>query len=82
MSAPGPTLARMSHRDHRPDNVRPVQVQLEDGLGSTAGAEHASTKTTLDTYGHLWPDSDESTRTVVEAVMANRADHLRTAEGR
>ena len=22
---------------------------------------HASAKTTLDTYGHLWPDSDDST---------------------
>jgi integrase len=31
---------------------------------------HASAKTTLDTYGHLWPDSDESTRTAVEKVMS------------
>jgi hypothetical protein len=23
---------------------------------------HASAPTTLDTYGHLWPDADESTR--------------------
>lgn len=26
-----------------------------------ARLRHASAKTTLDTYGHLWPDSDEST---------------------
>ncbi|CAA9344196.1 MAG: Phage integrase family protein [uncultured Nocardioidaceae bacterium] len=43
-----------------------------------ARVRHASAKTTLDTYGHLWPDSDESTRTVVESVLAARADSLRT----
>jgi integrase len=42
---------------------------------------HASAKTTLDTYGHLWPDTDESTRTAVERVMSARlADSLRTGE--
>ncbi|MGW1137612.1 site-specific integrase [Streptomyces zhihengii] len=43
---------------------------------------HASAKTTLDTYGHLWPDSDESTRAAVERVMSskitNLADSMRT----
>jgi integrase len=40
---------------------------------------HASAKTTLDTYGHPWPDTDESTRTAVERVMSARlADSLRT----
>lgn len=33
---------------------------------------HASASTTLDTYGHLWPDSDESTRDTVEGVLADR----------
>jgi hypothetical protein len=33
---------------------------------------HASARTTLDTYGHLWPDADESTRTAVGAVIAAR----------
>ncbi|MEV5131670.1 site-specific integrase [Streptomyces sp. NPDC053705] len=46
---------------------------------------HSSAKTTLDTYGHLWPDSDESTRSAVEAVMAGKikktADPLRTGKG-
>jgi hypothetical protein len=36
----------------------------------------------LDTYGHLWPDADESTRTAIGAVIAGRmdsaADPLRT----
>jgi integrase len=44
---------------------------------------HASAKTTLDTYGHLWPDTDESTRTAVERVMsaklADSADSMRTS---
>lgn len=40
---------------------------------------HGSAKTTLDTYGHLWPDSDESARAAVGAVLAARAeDGLRT----
>jgi hypothetical protein len=33
---------------------------------------HASAKATLDTYGHLWPDSDESTREAVDAVLRER----------
>lgn len=37
-----------------------------------ARMRHASAKTTLDTYGHLWPDSDDSTRAAVEAVMTAR----------
>ena len=48
---------------------------------SAGGSRHASAKTTLDTYGHLWPDSDDSTRAAVEAVLAARADSLRTAKG-
>lgn len=38
-----------------------------------ARLRHASAKTTLDTYAHLWPDSDESTRTAIDAVMQARA---------
>ena len=45
-------------------DVKTVQARLR----------HASAKTTLDCYGHLWPDRDES-------VFANRADSLRTAAG-
>lgn len=46
---------------------------------------HSSAKTTLDTYGHLWPDSDESTRSATEGVIAamikKAADPSRTGEG-
>jgi integrase len=37
-----------------------------------ARMRHATARTTLDTYGHLWPDADESTRTAVGAVIAAR----------
>jgi len=49
-----------------------------------ARMRHGSARTTLDTYGHLWPDADESTRTAVAMVIAKRmdpndaADRLRT----
>jgi hypothetical protein len=49
-----------------------------------ARMRHASAKTTLDTYSHLWPDADESTRATVGAVLAarmdSRKDSPRTAE--
>jgi integrase len=37
-----------------------------------ARMRHATARTTLDTYGHMWPDADESTRTAVGAVIAER----------
>ncbi|MDP9437059.1 MAG: site-specific integrase [Actinomycetota bacterium] len=52
-------------------DVKVVQARLR----------HASATTTLNTYAHLWPDSDESTRAAVGAVLAARADSLRTAGG-
>lgn len=51
-------------------DVKVVQARLR----------HASAKTTLDTYAHLWPDSDESTRSAIEAVMAARAESLQSAD--
>ncbi|GII55409.1 hypothetical protein Pth03_37980 [Planotetraspora thailandica] len=45
-------------------DVKVVQARLR----------HASAKTTLDTYGHLWPDSDESTRAAIDAVIAARTE--------
>jgi integrase len=39
---------------------------------------HASAKTTLDTYGHIWPDKDESARDAVRSILDARADSLRT----
>jgi hypothetical protein len=46
--------------------VKTVQIRLR----------HASAKTTLDTYGHLWPDPDDSTRAAIDAVMTARAENL------
>jgi integrase len=40
-----------------------------------ARMRHASAKTTLDVYGHLWPDSDDSARAAIEIVMTARADY-------
>jgi integrase len=37
-----------------------------------ARMRHASATTTLDTYGHLWPDADESTRSAIGGVIAER----------
>ncbi len=52
-------------------DVKVVQARLR----------HASAVTTLDTYGHLWPDSDQSTRAAVAAVFTARADLERTGCG-
>jgi integrase len=41
-------------------DVKTVQARLR----------HASAKTTLDTYGHIWPDRDESTRAVDAVIIA------------
>lgn len=41
-------------------DVKVVQARLR----------HASAKTTLDCYGHLWPDRDESTRAAADAVIS------------
>ncbi|MGH8984890.1 MAG: hypothetical protein ACRDY6_13590 [Acidimicrobiia bacterium] len=41
---------------------------------------HASAKTTLDTYGHLFPDEEVRTRAAVDDELARAAeDRLRTA---
>lgn len=42
---------------------------------------HASAAETLDTYSHLWPDSDDRTRDAVDGVLGAPADSPRTAEG-
>jgi integrase len=51
-------------------DVKTVQARLR----------HASAKTTLDTYGHLWPDRDESTRAAIEAVFQARTAPSRPGE--
>lgn len=52
-------------------DVKVVQARLR----------HASAKTTLDTYAHLWPDRDESTRAVVDAVLVARTEQSRNQAG-
>ncbi|AXK85722.1 tyrosine-type recombinase/integrase [Nocardia farcinica] len=47
-------------------NIKVVQARMR----------HATAKTTLDTYGHLWPDADESTRRVIAAVITERVDSI------
>jgi hypothetical protein len=34
---------------------------------------HGSAKTTLDVYGHMWEDKDETTRTAIGGAIAARA---------
>ena len=48
-------------------DVKTVQARLR----------HASATTTLNTYSHLWPDKDESTRAAIDAVLAARAEQIR-----
>jgi integrase len=43
-------------------DVKKVQARLR----------HATARTTLDTYGHLWPDTDESINTAIGAVITAR----------
>lgn len=42
---------------------------------------HKSAQETLDTYSHLWPDSDARTREAVDALLVRPADFLRTEQG-
>lgn len=42
-----------------------------------ARVRHASVKTTL-TYGHLWPDKDESSKAAVAVIFTERPDSAGT----
>src|SRR5215210_4895686 len=50
------------------ESIKTVQARLG----------HASAAETLDTYSHLWPDSDDRTRAAVDSVLGRVADSLRT----
>ena len=72
--------------DHHPFThhraVRTSAALIASGLDVKvvqAQSRHASATTTLNVYGHLWPDSDESARTAIAAVLNARTDALRTA---
>ena len=51
------------------ESVKVVQARLG----------HASAIETLDTYGHLWPDSEDATREAVDLVLADSAGRSRDA---
>jgi integrase len=50
------------------ESVKVVQARLG----------HATAAETLDTYSHLWPDSENRTREAIDAVVGAPADSLRT----
>lgn len=50
------------------ESVKTVQARLG----------HASASETLDTYSHLWPDSDDRTREAVDLALGTAEDSLRT----
>jgi integrase len=52
------------------ESVKTVQARLG----------HASAAETLDTYSHLWPDSDDRTRAAVDSVLSNAEERLRNAD--
>lgn len=57
------------------ESVKTVQARLG----------HATAAETLDTYSHLWPDSDDRTREAVDSQLGadsrGLADYLRTESG-
>jgi integrase len=50
------------------ESVKVVQARLG----------HATAAETLDTYSHLWPDSEDRTRLAVDSVLGAPADSART----
>jgi integrase len=46
-----------------------LSTSFADVKTAQARLRHASAKTTLDTYGHIWPDRDEPTRAAIDAVL-------------
>jgi integrase len=53
------------------ESVKVVQARLG----------HASAAETLDTYSHLWPDSEDRTRRPIDSVLGAPADFSRTGGG-
>jgi integrase len=48
------------------ESVKTVQARLG----------HANAAETLDTYSHLWPDSEDRTREAVDNVLGNSAEYI------
>ena len=51
-----------------------VSWALERAIRKARARRNASAMTTLNTYGHMWPDADESARAAKTAPTAARAD--------
>ena len=80
----GAAESRRATEDFRFHDLRHYLESLLIGSGLDVKVvqhrlRHGSAKTMLDTYGHLWPDSDEAARAAVAAVLAARGDSLGTA---
>lgn len=61
-----------------------ASLLIADGLDVKvvqARLRHASAKTTLDVYGHLWPDKDDASRAAVAAAITTHRPSLSGAEG-
>jgi integrase len=54
------------------ESVKTVQARLG----------HASATETLDTYGHLWPDSEDRTRQAVDLVLGGPVSPVCREEAR
>jgi len=67
--------AGFRYHDLRHDFASLLIASGADNKTVQARLRHKSAKTTLDTYGHLWPDRDESTRAAVDAVLRDRAEN-------
>ena len=84
VAAQGATACRRSSAFH---DLRHYMASLLIASGADiktvqARMRHATARTTLDTYGHLWPDADESTRSAIGAVITARMDSFEaTADG-
>lgn len=52
-------------------DIKTVQARLR----------HASATTTLNVYGHMWPDRDESSRAAIAEVFAGRTEHAKSPAG-
>ncbi|MDN4474632.1 site-specific integrase [Demequina sp. SYSU T00192] len=87
----GPWAIQRAVRDAREAAALPEEFRFHDlrhyfaSLLIAAGADvkvvqarlrHSNATTTLNTYAHLWPDTEESTRAAVAEVLAARADSV------
>ena len=53
-------------------NCNITKLGLNDSSLRSAESQLQSAKTTLDVYGHLWPDKNEESRAAVAAALSAR----------